>query len=166
MIGSSKPHIVLMAEDDADDRLLAQDALAETGITVDLRFAKDGVELMDYLCRRNKFASPAASPRPGLILLDLNMPRVDGREALKEIKSDPELRRIPVVVFTTSNSDLDVARVYDLGANSFITKPVAYNALVGVMRALGEYWFRAVVLPSQRALRHSRIRGCVRRARA
>ncbi|HZQ45425.1 MAG TPA: response regulator [Verrucomicrobiae bacterium] len=142
-----KPRIILMAEDDSDDRLLAQDALLESGLATEVHFVEDGVELMDYLTRKNKFTQLANTPRPGLIILDLNMPKKDGREALREIRANPELRKIPVVVFTTSTADSDIARVYDLGANSFISKPVAFNSLVGVMKAIGQYWFHVVVLP-------------------
>jgi CheY-like chemotaxis protein len=138
---------ILMADDDPDDRLLAREALEESRLGNDLHFVADGEELMDYLLRRGAYADPAASPRPGLILLDLNMPRKDGREALREIKAHPELRRIPVVVLTTSRADEDVLRSYDLGANSFISKPVTFEALVGTMRALGRYWIEIVELP-------------------
>jgi CheY-like chemotaxis protein len=103
--------------------------------------------LMDYLHRRGKFAPPNEAPRPGLILLDLNMPRKDGREALKEIKAEPELRSIPVVVLTTSKAEEDIYRTYDLGVNSFITKPVNFESLVALMRTLGKYWFEIVELP-------------------
>lgn len=149
MIAVTKPHIILMAEDDSDDRLLAQDALMESGLATDVHFVEDGVELMDYLTRRNKFSQLANTPRPGLIILDLNMPKKDGREALREIRANPELRKIPVVVFTTSTADSDIARVYELGANSFISKPVAFNSLVGVMKAISQYWFHVVVLPAK-----------------
>lgn len=138
---------ILMADDDADDRLLARDALDESRVANDLRFVEDGEELMDYLLRRGEYADPARSPRPGLILLDLNMPRKDGREALGEIKAHPDLRRIPVVVLTTSRQEEDVARSYDLGANSFISKPVTFQGLVETMRALGRYWVEIVALP-------------------
>ena len=138
---------VLLVDDDADDRMLARDALAESRLANDLREVEDGEELLDYLHRRGKFADPAASPRPGLILLDLNMPRKDGREALREIKSNPNLRHIPIVVLTTSKAEEDIYRTYDLGVNSFITKPVTFEGLVGVMRALGRYWFEIVELP-------------------
>jgi CheY-like chemotaxis protein len=141
-----RPTIILMADDDADDRLLAQDALAESKIPSELHFVENGEELMDYLNRRGRF-SAASAPHPGLILLDLNMPKKDGRDALSEIKSNPELRRIPVVVLTTSQADTDISRIYDLGANSFITKPVSFDALVNVMRNLGQYWFQTVELP-------------------
>lgn len=149
MIAITKPHIILMAEDDSDDRLLAQDALVESGLATDVHFVEDGVELMDYLNRKNKFSQMAASPRPGLIILDLNMPKKDGREALREIRANPDLRKIPVVVFTTSTADTDISRVYELGANSFISKPVAFNSLVDVMKAIGQYWFSVVVLPAK-----------------
>jgi len=146
---SGRPTVILMADDDADDRLLAQDALAESKIPSELHFVENGEELMDYLHRRGKF-SAASAPRPELILLDLNMPKKDGREALREIKNHRELRRIPVVILTTSQADTDIAQIYDLGANSFITKPVKFDALVEVMRALGRYWFEIVELPHGR----------------
>jgi CheY-like chemotaxis protein len=138
-----------MADDDADDRMLAKDALEECRLANDLRFVEDGEELMDYLYHRGSFADPADSPRPGLILLDLNMPRKDGREALKEIRADPELRPIPVVVLTTSQAEEDILRSYDLGANSYVTKPVTFQSLVEIMKALGRYWFNIVALPPQ-----------------
>jgi len=147
MIAAAKSNVILMADDDSDDRLLAQDALAESGLATDVRFVEDGVELMDYLHRRAKFSQSGSCPRPGLILLDLNMPKKDGREALREIKADSELRKIPVVVLTTSTADTDIARIYELGANSFISKPVAFNALVDLMKVVGKYWFEVVVLP-------------------
>jgi CheY-like chemotaxis protein len=142
-----KPITIVMADDDPDDRMLTRDALAESRLANDLHFVEDGEELMDYLRQRGKHADPQSSPRPGLILLDLNMPRKDGREALREIKSDPSLRHIPVVVLTTSKAEEDIYRTYDLGVNSFITKPVTFDGLVDVMRALGRYWFEIVELP-------------------
>ena len=145
----SRSITILMADDDADDRALARDALEESRLRNDLRFVENGEQLLDYLRRRGKFAPPADSPRPGLILLDLNMPRMDGREALEAIKADPELRRIPVVVLTTSKAEEDVVRSYDLGASSFITKPVTFGALVETMRALGRYWLEIVDLPKE-----------------
>ena len=107
---------------------------------------------MDFLHRRGRYAPPTPAPRPGLILLDLNMPRKDGREALQEIKADPELRRIPVVVLTTSKADEDICRTYDVGANSYITKPVTFEGLVDVVRALGRYWVEIVALPAADAM--------------
>ena len=144
------PFIILMADDDADDRLLAKDALAECKITGDLRFVENGEELIEYLHRRGKYLHADAAPRPGLILLDLNMPKKDGREALKEIKVDPELRTIPVVILTTSRADTDIGRIYDLGANSFIAKPVSFDSLVDVMKTLCRYWFDIVELPAKK----------------
>lgn len=145
---NASPITILMADDDADDRMLTRDALEESRVMNDLYFVEDGEELMDYLNRRGKYADPAPAPRPGLILLDLNMPRKDGREALREIKADPNLRRIPIVIMTTSKAEEDVYRSYDLGANSFITKPVTFERLVELMRTLGQYWIEFVELPS------------------
>ena len=137
---------ILMADDDCDDRLMAEDAMRESRLGNTFRCVEDGQELMDYLTRRGRYALQDA-PRPGLILLDLNMPRKDGRQALKEIKSDPDLRRIPVVILTTSKTEEDVLRSYDLGANSFITKPVTFTALVDVIKTMGRYWLDIVELP-------------------
>jgi two-component system, response regulator len=139
---------LLMADDDEEDRLMARDALTESRVANDLRFVEDGEELLDYLRRRGKYAEPAHAPRPGLILLDLNMPRKDGREALREIKADPELRAIPVIVLTTSKAEEDIVRSYDFGASSFIAKPVTFDGLVEVMKTLGRYWFQIVDLPA------------------
>ena len=138
---------ILMADDDPDDRMLTRDALEESHLLNAFETVEDGEELMDYLFRQGKYAGAGARPMPGLILLDLNMPRKDGREALKEIKAHPELRRIPVVVMTTSKADEDILSTYDLGVNSFITKPVTFDALVDVLKTLGKYWFEIVELP-------------------
>jgi len=143
----TKPITILMADDDPDDQLLTKDAFEECKLANDLRFVNDGEELMDYLCRKGDFKNPEDSPRPGLILLDLNMPRKDGREALEEIKSDPDLRRIPIVVLTTSKAEEDILKSYDLGVNSFIVKPVSFEGLVEVVKTLGKYWFEIVELP-------------------
>ncbi len=142
-----KPATLLLAEDDPDDCLLARQALEKSRLNSELRCVEDGEELLDYLRRRGKFADPKQSPRPALILLDLNMPRKDGREALREIKNDPKLRGIPIVALTTSKSEEDVARAYSLGVNSYITKPVRFSALVEVMQAIGKYWLEIVELP-------------------
>ncbi|MDZ4047259.1 MAG: response regulator [Pseudoxanthomonas sp.] len=138
---------ILMAEDDADDRLMTREAFQECRLGNPLQFVSDGEELMDYLKRRGQYADVARYPMPGLILLDLNMPRKDGREALLEIKADPELRDIPVVVLTTSKAVEDVATSYCNGANSFITKPVSFAALIEVVQTLGKYWLQIVDLP-------------------
>lgn len=142
-----RPITILMADDDEDDQLLARQALEESRLANDLRCVNDGEELLDYLHCRGAYAAPAGAPRPGLILLDLNMPRKDGREALREIKATPGLRSIPVVVLTTSKQEQDILRSYDLGVNSFVTKPVTFEGLVEVMKTLGKYWFQVVELP-------------------
>ncbi|KAA1152659.1 response regulator [Pseudoalteromonas sp. FUC4] len=143
-----KPITILMADDDEDDRLLTQDALAESRVLNELHFVEDGVELLEYLERKGKFEDKAVSPRPGLILLDLNMPRMDGREALEAIKGNPNLKGIPVVILTTSKQEEDMVKGYNLGAASYITKPVTFDGLVDLMKALGKYWVEFVELPS------------------
>ncbi len=142
-----KPITILLADDDPEDRMLAHDALQESRVANRLDMVVDGEDLMDYLYRRGAYESLKGSPLPGLILLDLNMPRKDGREALREIKSDSNLRRIPVVVLTTSRAEEDIFRTYDLGVNSFITKPVTFEQLVEVVRTVGRYWVEFVELP-------------------
>ena len=143
------PIVILLADDDEEDRMLACDALAESRLSNHINCVTDGEELMDYLQRRGKYAPPAEAPRPAIILLDLNMPKKDGREALKEIKADPGLRQIPVVVLTTSKADEDILRSYDSGASSFISKPVTFAGLVELMKGLRQYWFEIVDLPKQ-----------------
>jgi CheY-like chemotaxis protein len=147
------PIVILLADDDEEDRMLACDALMESRLSNSVYCVTDGEDLMDYLHLRGKYLPPADAPRPGLILLDLNMPKKDGREALQEIKSDPEFRQIPVVVLTTSKADEDILRSYDSGASSFISKPVTFEGMVGLMRGLGQYWFEIVDLPKDAILR-------------
>lgn len=142
-----KSIVIMMADDDPDDRSMTKEALEENFLLNELRFTEDGAELMDYLKRRGKYSNPESSPRPGVILLDLNMPKKDGRECLKEIKSDDDLKSIPVIVLTTSKAEEDILRTYDLGVNSFVTKPVTFVELVEVMKNLGNYWFDIVQLP-------------------
>jgi CheY-like chemotaxis protein len=143
-----KPVTILLADDDEEDRELARDALQDSKLANQMRFAVDGQDLLDYLRHDGRYADPAVdAPRPGIILLDLNMPKKDGREALAEIKADPDLRRIPVVVLTTSSDEQDVVSSYDLGVNSFITKPVTFAGLVEAMSAWTRYWFELVELP-------------------
>ena len=149
MDNQAKPITVLMADDDADDRLMAKEAFAESRVANDLRFVHDGEELMDYLRQRGKYSDPASCPRPGLILLDLNMPKKDGREALAEIKNDPNLRKIRVVILTTSKAEEDIYRTYNLTAASYITKPVTFAGLVDVVKTLGKYWLEIVELPGE-----------------
>ena len=138
---------ILSADDDPDDRELTRDALQECRLANDVHFVEDGEQLLDYLNRRGQYKKLAGEPLPGLILLDLNMPRKDGREALKEIKANPLLRRIPVVVLTTSKAEEDILRTYDLGVNSYVTKPVTFESLVETIKVLGQYWFEIVELP-------------------
>ena len=140
---------ILIADDDADDRLLIKDAFDESCLSSPLVFVNDGEELTDFLCRRGAYESLKDTPLPGIILLDLNMPRKDGRTALKEIKADETLRRIPVVVLTTSQAEEDIGHIYELGASSFITKPVTFEALCDVVKALSHYWFEIVALPPE-----------------
>ena len=140
---------ILMADDDPEDRMLAEDALREARLENEIHFAYDGEDLLDYLGRQGRHETLQGQPLPGLILLDLNMPRMDGREALAAIKSNPKWQHIPVVVLTTSSAETDIMRSYHLGGNSFITKPVTFDGLVHVMRSLGDYWFHVVALPPQ-----------------
>ncbi len=138
---------ILMAEDDPDDRLITSKALEQNRVANPLVTVEDGEELMDYLHRRGKYAPPAEAALPCFILLDLNMPRMDGREALKLIKSDDAFKSIPLVILTTSKAEEDILRGYNLGANSYITKPVTFEGLVTVVRSLKNYWLEIVELP-------------------
>ena len=144
----TNPIVILLADDDEDDRKMTADALRRSKVANEFKTVGDGEELLDYLYHRGKHAPPATSPRPGLVLLDLNMPRMGGREALREMKADPELRSIPVVILTTSRTDEDIENTYDHGANSFIVKPVTFDGLVQAMKVVTEYWFQIVQLPN------------------
>ncbi len=145
------PVMILIADDDEDDRLLSKQALEDAHLSNDVRFVEDGEELMDYLRREGRYdGQDGRAPRPGLILLDLNMPKKDGRECLREIKSDDELRDIPIVVLSTSREEEDIARSYQLGVNSFISKPVTFTGLVDALKVMGQYWFELVELPPAR----------------
>lgn len=146
-MGKRTSTTILIAEDDPDDRLLVQEALHESNFENPVFFVKDGEELLDYLYQRGRFAPPTAPARPGLILLDLNMPRKDGREALAEIKMSTKFRTIPIVVLSTTHDAADIRQSYQLGANSFITKPGSFNALVQIMHAIHRYWLKIVRLP-------------------
>lgn len=146
---SKRPITILIADDDPEDRMLAAEALKESRLANDVRFVEDGEELVDYLTYRGRFSNPDDAPRPGVILLDLNMPRKDGREALREIKENSELRRIPIIVLTTSKAEIDIYRSYDLGVNSFIVKPVTFDSLVEVMHVIGRYWFEIVEISAE-----------------
>jgi len=142
-----KPIIILYADDDPEDRMLAKEAMDQSRLANEIFFVEDGEELMAFLNNDGGFSDKEQYPQPGLILLDLNMPKKDGREVIKEIRANPRLRSIPVVVLTTSEAEEDVARSYELGVNSFITKPVTFEALVEIMKTLRKYWFEIVELP-------------------
>jgi CheY-like chemotaxis protein len=139
---------IMIADDDADDRMLIEDAFRESRLGNKLAFAEDGEDLLDYLRGKGRHAGRDAKDLPGLILLDLNMPRMDGRTALAQLKADPVLRRIPVIVLTTSKAEEDILRTYDLGVSSFIAKPVTFDRLVDVVRTLNHYWIEIVELPT------------------
>lgn len=145
---TGRPVTILIADDDPDDRMMAQDALAESRLGNDVQFVEDGQELLEYLRREGRFSDPAVSPRPGIILVDLNMPRVDGTTAIQAIKADATLCHIPLVVLTTSSAEADIFRSYALGVSSYITKPASFDALVKVMKGFGQYWFQIVALPA------------------
>lgn len=144
---NAKPIRILVADDDADDRMLIVEAFEESLLSNPIDLVEDGAELLDYLHRRGKYEPLQGDPYPGVILLDLNMPKVDGRKALEEIKSHPQLCRIPVIVLTTSKAEQDILKTYGLGVNSFISKPVTFDGLIDVVRTIGEFWFQIVSLP-------------------
>ena len=146
-VKKAKPVIILLAEDDRGSQELTRRALGEGKIRNELRIVEDGEEALAYLFRRGRYKDPATSPRPDLLLLDLNLPRVDGREVLEQIRADSKLRRMAVVVLTASRQEEDILRSYELGCNSFITKPVDMNQFMQVIQALERYWFQIVVLP-------------------
>lgn len=143
----AKPAVILLAEDDPGDQELTRRALEECKIKNDLHLVQDGEEALDYLFRRGRYEDPASSPRPDLFLLDLNMPKIDGRQVLEQIKSHPASHHMVIVVLTTSEHEEDIVSSYDLGVNSYITKPVDFNKFVRVVQAIGNYWFQIVVLP-------------------
>jgi CheY-like chemotaxis protein len=147
MIANNKKITILIADDDPDDRNMIKEALEKERLANPVRFVEDGEELMDYLNRQGKYSTIDKNQLPGLIFLDLNMPKKDGREALQEIKANPNFCRIPVIILTTSKVEADIFRSYNLGANSFITKPVTFNDLVEVIRTITKYWIRIVELP-------------------
>ncbi len=148
MAKSPKPFTILMADDDREDCLLVQDALKEAHFDCDLRFVRDGEELCEYLHRRGRYAEASDVPRPDLILLDLKMPRKGGREVIGELKSDPQLARIPIVALTTSMAEDDIVGSYEMGVNSYIAKPATFRELVETMETLKRYWFELVKLPT------------------
>lgn len=146
---SSQPIRIVVADDDADDRMMIKDAFEESKLGNPVDFVEDGVELMEYLGRKGKWTHLANQPFPSFILLDLNMPRKDGRTVLKEIKESSELHRIPIVILTTSKAEEDIIRTYNLGVNSFICKPVSFDKLVDIVKTVGHYWIEIVALPPE-----------------
>jgi CheY-like chemotaxis protein len=144
---NGRPAVILLAEDDPGDQELTRRALEEGAIRNELHIVTDGEAALDYLFRRGKYQNPATSPRPDLLLLDLNMPKVDGRQVLQRVRADTNLRRLAVVVLTTSQHEEDIIRTYELGANSYITKPMELRQFMQVIQALETYWFQIVVLP-------------------
>jgi len=140
---------ILIADDDEEDRMLIIDALHESKLKNKVNEVENGELLMDYLHNKGKYADVKKYPTPGIILLDLNMPKKDGREALKEIKSDKKLKHIPIIILTTSKAEEDILKTYDLGVSSYITKPVTFSAMVDVMKTLNKYWLEIVVLPDK-----------------
>ena len=149
MSRNSLPIRILVAEDDADDRMMIKDAFEESRLGNPVDFVEDGVQLMNYLQRESEYANLVDLPYPGFILLDLNMPRKDGRTALREIKASPILQRIPIVILTTSKAEEDIVRTYNLGVNSFICKPVTFDSLVEIVKTVGRYWIEIVALPPE-----------------
>lgn len=144
-----KPRPILLADDDPEDQMFAREAFRACKLANEVFVVEDGQQLLDYLRRVGPYKDPALSPSPALILLDLKMPRVDGLEALTQIKADSKLRKIPLIVLTTSGVDEDISRSYELGVNSFIRKPVTFEGLVDAIRGLGRYWFELVELPTE-----------------
>jgi len=151
MTRGTESTVILVADDDIDDRLLLRDAFEESEISNELRFVEDGEKLLAYLRHEGEYAEKNSSPRPELILLDLNMPKMDGREALRIIKADPKLQRIPIIVLTTSQSEDDIVGTYNLGVSSFICKPATFEGLIKMVRVLSAYWIEIVELPPTKA---------------
>ena len=149
MARNSIPVRIVVADDDADDRMMIKDAFEASKLSNEIDFAEDGVQLLEYLRREGKWSKLAGEPYPGFILLDLNMPRKDGRTVLKEIRNDPALHRIPIIILTTSKAEEDIIKTYNLGVNSFICKPVSFDKLVDIVKTVGHYWIEIVALPPE-----------------
>jgi CheY-like chemotaxis protein len=140
---------ILIAEDSDDDFLATERAFRKSGLANPIRRCTNGDQVLDYLYRRGEFSDPVKSPRPGIVLLDLNLPGTDGREVLRVVKSDHNLHKIPVIVLTTSDAERDIERCYDAGANSYVKKPVDMQGFVLAITRLQEYWFEVAVLPKE-----------------
>ena len=149
MVRNLVPVRIVVADDDADDRMMIKDAFEVSKLANEIDFVEDGVQLLEYLRREGKWSKLAGEPYPGFILLDLNMPRKDGRTVLKEIRNDPILHRIPIVILTTSKAEEDIIKTYNLGVNSFICKPVSFDKLVEIVKTVGHYWIEIVQLPPE-----------------
>ncbi len=149
MARNTVPVRIVVADDDADDRMMIKDAFEASKLANEIDFAEDGVQLLEYLRREGKWSKLAGEPYPGFILLDLNMPRKDGRTVLKEIRNDPILHRIPIIILTTSKAEEDIIKTYNLGVNSFICKPVSFEKLVEIVKTVGHYWIEIVQLPPE-----------------
>lgn len=149
VVAAARPAVILLVEDDPADQELTRRALAEGRIANELIIVDDGEQAVDYLLRQGPYANPATSPRPDLVLLDLNLPRLDGRQVLQRIRADPRVDKLPVVVLTTSKQEQDILHSYALAANSYIVKPVDVDQFMQVIRSLEEYWFAIVVLPPE-----------------
>ncbi|MDQ1086749.1 MULTISPECIES: response regulator [unclassified Siphonobacter] len=140
---------ILVADDDEDDRFLIKTAFRDSLLVNDIFFVADGVELMQFLHNEGAYADRGRFPRPGIIFLDLNMPRKDGWEALTEIKQNPDLKAIPVVVLTTSNSERDILKTYESGANCYITKPISFDQLLQIVKSFGQFWLNIASVPGK-----------------
>lgn len=137
---------ILVADDDTDDQFMLKEAFASLNFDKEIRTVENGEELLDYLNRKGKY-SDATLPIPKLILLDLNMPKIDGRQCLRLIKANPQYSKIPIIIFSTSNNPEDISQSYELGANSYIIKPYSYNELVEIIDIIKKYWFSIVKIP-------------------
>lgn len=149
MKATPEKKIILLVEDDPDDIYLIGEAIDECQLNVQIFIVEDGEQMLDYLYQRGNYSDPSIAPKPDLILLDLNMPRKDGREALNELKQDPKMRSIPIVVLTTSSADKDKSFSYSQGASGFVTKPVTFSGLKETMCTIGGYWINTVQLPKE-----------------
>jgi CheY-like chemotaxis protein len=141
---------LIMVDDDEDDCIMVEAALYEALLKCDFHCVQDGIVMMDYLNRSGRYQDPGAAPRPDIILLDLNLPKMNGREVLRRLKSDPNFRSIPVIVLTTSNEEEDIAFCYDVGANTYIIKKPSFDGLVSAIRVIKEYWLETATLPTNR----------------
>lgn len=144
---TEQKHCILVADDDTDDQFMLKEAFSSLNFDKEIRTVENGEELLDYLSRKGKYSNDASLPFPKLILLDLNMPKIDGRQCLRLIKENPDYCKIPIIIFSTSNNPEDISQSYELGANSYIIKPYSYNELVEIIDIIKKYWFTVVKIP-------------------